>query len=228
MYRKLAPLFLLTLLLPLFSAAADERQKAEKQINRISAMAADLTGRRMVNLTLASQLKVKRSELVIERRNNNLAYGSLFLVHQFMAAGAKLPDIMVMVANKKTLYEVGDELHADWKKISAQAKTLNNKIEDNLYDFFLHNKTEKGADPEDAYDALADGVLADKDVSQVDLAAAQETYLFWRTRATAKSDGVLEHNKEQAARQTFDPVRKGGPQVDQVGNTGPAMNTTPH
>ncbi len=60
------------------------------------------------------------------------------------------------------------------------------------------------------------------------LLEAQTVYLFLQGRATGKKDTTLDHSKEQAARQTMDPVRKGGPQADQVGNMGPAVNTTPH
>src|SRR5690348_3805805 len=62
--------------------AASDRQKTEKQINRISAMAADLTGRRAVNLSMSQQLSVSRQDLVAERRANNITYGTLFLLRQ--------------------------------------------------------------------------------------------------------------------------------------------------
>jgi len=202
-------------------AVGDDQKKAEKQLNKISAMAADLTGRRAVNLSMADQLKVKRDDLVAERRANDLNYGSLFVVHELMASGTKLEDIAAQLKSGKKIYDVGNEFHADWKQIADDAKKLNNKIEDNLYNFFL---TAKKDDPAQAaiYNAATDSVVADGAVSAQDLAEAQDRYLFWRNRATVKQDAMLEHNKEQAARQTIDPVRKGGPQADQVGNTGPA------
>jgi hypothetical protein len=208
--------------------SADDQKKAEKQVNKISAMAADLTGRRVVNQSMAEQLKLKRSDLVLERRENNLNYGALFVVHQLTTNGAKLSDITGQLRSGKKLFEVANQLHADWKQIADDAKKLNNRIEDNLYKYFMNRKGEQASDPADVYNALIDGVTADATVSEQDLADAQERYIFWRDRATAKQDGTLELNKEQAARQTFDPVRKGGPNSDQVGNTGPAANVTPH
>jgi hypothetical protein len=203
-------------------ALADDQRKAEKQVNKISAMAADLTGRRIVNQSMAEQFKLKRTDLVLERRANNLNYGSLFIVHQLAASGTPIAEIDTRLKAGKSVADIANELHADWKLIGDQAKKMNSRIEDNLYSFFLTNKkVEPMADP-DAYNAATDGVAADLAVSQPDLADAQDRYVFWRDRATAKQDATLEHNKEQAARQTVDPVRKGGPQADQVGNTGPA------
>jgi hypothetical protein len=212
-------LLMLTVLSLSLIAFADDQKKAEKQINKVSAMAADLTGRRAVNQGVADQFHVKSSELVTERRENNLNYGSLFVVHELMAGGTKLSDIAAQLKSGKKLYDVANEFHADWKKIADDAKKLNNKIEDNLYDYFLGKRTDVTA----SYNPAMDGVAADQEVTKQDLADAQDRYLFWKDRATAKQDGTLEHNKEQAARQTIDPVRKGGPQSDQVGNTGPAV-----
>jgi hypothetical protein len=221
---KFASRFLLLALVATFSlsACADEQQKAQKQVNKITAMAADLTGRRAVNQSMADQLGVKRTDLVLERRDHNWNYGSLFVIHQLMGSGAKLDDIAERLKAGKSLNDVANEFHADWKKIGSEAKKLNSRIEDNLYNFFLSNKP---ADKSEGYDALADGVTADTAVAQEDLNDAQDRYSFWKNRASAKQDGTLAHNKEQAARQTIDPVRKGGPQADQVGNVGP---TTPH
>jgi len=201
---------------------ADDQKKAEKQINKISAMAADLTGRRAVNLSMAEQFKVKRDDLVIERRENNLNYGSLFVVQELVANGTKLSDITTELKGGKKIFDVGNQFHADWKQIADNAKKLNSKIEDNLYNFFLTNKKSDPANPANSYNAAEDSVVADGLVSAADLADAQDRYVFWRDRATAKQDRMLEHNKEQAARQTIDPVRKGGPTVDDAGNMGPA------
>jgi hypothetical protein len=220
-------LVLLTLAsLPLL--AADEQRKAQKQINQVTAMAADQTGRRVVNQSLAEQLNIKKAELIRERREHNWNYGSLFLVHQLQTSGVEMKDIVDRLKAGKSLVEVADEFHADWKQIGNEAKKLNSKVEDNLYNFFINKKPANDSETTDPYDAVADNVFADGDVSKEDLEQAQQRYLFWRGRATAKKDGSLEMNKEQAARQTIDPVRKGGPQADQVGNIGPGANVTPH
>lgn len=228
---RLAALLLVFVSAASSSVAANDREKAEKQINRISAMAADLTGRRLVNLSMSQFLNVPRGDLVAERRRHNLSYGTLFLFRQIAPTDERFREFVLEIRQGRSPYEIADAAHADWKALNNQAKKLNNKIEDSIYNFFLHernDKANKAAPTEDGYDPVADSVVADAGVSQDDLLDAQTVYLFWQGRATGKKDTTLDHSKEQAARQTMDPVRKGGPQADQVGNMGPAVNTTPH
>ena len=231
MQYRLAALLLALIAFTSPLAGATDRDRAEKQINRISAMAADLTGRRLVNLSMSQLLSVPRGDLIAERRRHNLSYGTLFLFRQIAPDDERFRELVLQTRQGRAPSEVADAAQADWKAINNQAKKLNSKIEDNIYNFFLHEKNEKPkskSSASDDYDPLADSVVADRAVSQEDLADAQNIYLFWQARATGKKDTTLEHNKEQAARQTMDPVRKGGPQADQVGNMGPAVNTTPH
>ncbi len=203
---------------------ASDRQKAEKQINKVSAMAADLTGRRAVNLSMSQQLNIPRKDLVAQRRANNINYGTLFLLRQVISTDEAFNQAIAELKAGKQPFDVAEASHADWKSIGNAAKKLNSKIEDNLYKYFMNNESEVSAADKasiETYDPAFDSVMADSEVSKQDLAEAQDTYLFWRGRATGKKDATLEHNKEQAARQTVDPVRKGGPQADQVGNTAP-------
>src|SRR4051812_42542646 len=93
-------------------ALADDQRKAEKQLNKISAMAADLTGRRIVNQSMAEQFKVKRSDLVQERRTNNLSYGSLFIVHQLAASGTAITEIDARLKAGKSIADIANEFHA--------------------------------------------------------------------------------------------------------------------
>ncbi len=220
--------FLIPILtLSALTGLADDQSKAEKQVNKISAMAADLTGRRIVNQSMSEQLKIKRSDLVAERRANNLNYGSLFTLHQLMLSGTSLDEITARLKNGKSVSEIANEFHADWKQIADQAKKLNSRIDDNLYSYFQNKRPAQQSDPADVYTPANDGVQSDMAVSAQDLAEAQDRYVFWRNRATSKQDGTLELNKEQAARQTVDPVRKGGPTPDQAGNIGPGASATP-
>ncbi len=231
MQYRVAALLLVLITFTSCAVAASDREKAEKQINRISAMAADLTGRRLVNLSMSQLLSVPRGDLIAERRRHNLSYGTLFLFRQIAPNDELFRQFVLEMKQGESPYKIADAAHADWKVINSQAKKLNNKIEDNIYNFFLHEKNEKPKNKtatDDGYDPLADIVLADAGVSQDDLLEAQTVYLFWQGRAIGKKDTTLDHSKEQAARQTMDPVRKGGPQADQVGNMGPAVNTTPH
>lgn len=222
---KLPVLVLVLGLVAVQSLAASDRQKAEKQINKVSAMAADLTGRRAVNLSVSQELNVPRKDLVAQRRTSNVSYGTLFLFRQVASTDEAFNQLLAELKGGKQPFDVAEAAHADWKSIANQAKKLNSKIEDNLYKYFVNNDSEatggdKPQNAAEAYDPAFDSVMADSEVSKQDLAEAQDTYLFWRGRATGKKDATLEHNKEQAARQTVDPVRKGGPQADQVGNTG--------
>jgi hypothetical protein len=220
---KFVVLSLLIGSLALSSFAASDRQKAEKQINRVSAMAADLTGRRIVNLSMAEQMNVGRKDLVSQRGANNINYGTLFLFRSVAPNDDAFKQMLAELKSGKQPYDIADAAHADWKAVGNLAKKLNSRIEDNLYKFFLNNRKEPAptSPSAEAYDPAFDAVAADSQVSQQDLAEAQDNYLFWQSRASGKKDATLEHNKEQAARQTDDPVRKGGPQTDQVGNTGP-------
>src|SRR4051794_34739775 len=102
---KFASRFLLLALVATFSLSvcADDQQKAQKQVNKITAMAADLTGRRAVNQSMADQLGVKRADLVLERRDHNWNYGSLFVIHQLVVRGAKLDEIAERLKAGKSL-----------------------------------------------------------------------------------------------------------------------------
>ncbi len=78
--------FLITLIVAL-PAFGDDQQKAQKELNKVTAMAADFTGRRAVNLTIAAVMSVPRAKLVEERRNTGLNYGSLFLAEELAKKG---------------------------------------------------------------------------------------------------------------------------------------------
>jgi hypothetical protein len=44
-------------------ATASDHQKAQKELNKITALATDLNGRRVVNFSMAETLKVSRASL---------------------------------------------------------------------------------------------------------------------------------------------------------------------
>src|SRR5438046_10338601 len=80
-------LIAITLALPAF---ADDQQKAEKELHKITAMATDPTGRRVVSITVADTLEAKRTDLVLERRAMNINYGDLFVAHTLEKSGEKM------------------------------------------------------------------------------------------------------------------------------------------
>jgi hypothetical protein len=206
-------------------ALADDQGKAKKELDKITAMASDATGRRITNVTMAEMLQAKRRDLLMQRRENEINYGDLFLAYQIAAQGAKLEDVFAQVKAGKPIYDVANGFHVDWKKVADQAKSLNGKVDDNLYTHFAHDpeKTrsdEARADEEAGYNLIYDGVKADNNVSQSDISKAQDRYLLWRDRGQefAKRAGKLSIADQNAAYR--DNVRSGGPQSQGGGSGG--------
>jgi hypothetical protein len=204
---------ILVLLVGLASAWGDDQQKAEKQLNRIAAMAADLTGHRIVSMTMADFLKLKRADLVEQRRQMNLNYGSLFLAHQ-LAPGGDLRALAAGLQGGRHLMQIANDQHANWKDILQTAKKLNRKIEDNLYNHYINDEPFRARDMADQYDPRVDLVKADNDVPQNELEAAQDVYA--RAQQLAREHGGRQDSRlgtadEQAARYGHDHIRTGGP-----------------
>ena len=195
------------------SAFGDDQKKAEKQASRITAMASDPTGRRIVSMTMADVLRVPRLQLVRERLAMNLNYGSLFIAHQLTASGVKMLDIALQLQAGKNIVQIGDERSANWKQIVAAAKKLNHKIDDNLYTHFVNGVPDNERDQLDRYNVVRDGVKADNDVSDDDLAEARARYLLWRNQAGIGmgSTGSLSIADEKAA--YVDHAKSAGPQA---------------
>lgn len=199
-----------TLLILIYSIAAfgDDQQKADKQLHKITAMATDATGRRVVSATVGDALEVKRHDMVTERRTMNVNYGDLYIAHVLVKGGAKMDDIAAQLKAGKKMDQIASELHLDWKQIAGDAKKLNSKIEENLYNHFLNGKPLAERDAADGYDPVIDGVAADNDVSKDEIADAEHTYLLWRDRADQKKGSNLDASSEKAAQGTRgDPVR---------------------
>jgi hypothetical protein len=199
-----------TLIAILATAAAsdDQQQKAEKQLRKVSAMATDVIARGIVSKSVADLLKVKRAQLVQERRNMNLNYGALFLAHELIASGAKMEDIATQLKAGKTIWQIASAQGASWKDVEAHAKKLNNKIADNIFDHFIHTQADKDRDLADRYDSSADWVIADADATMQEILVAQDTYVLWRDRAAPRQDKTLGFSQGQVARGIIgDPVR---------------------
>ena|SRR5438270_342729 len=167
-------------------ASADDRQRAEKQVRKITAMATDKIGRRMVSMSVADTFKASRPELVEERRRIGLDYGSFFVAHELVTMGMKATDIESMLSTGKSIWQIGDEWHADWKRIAADAKKENNKIEDYIYRHFLNKKNDESGrqrDLAEKYDIARDAVRTDFNVTPAEMVEAQTRYIFWRDQA---------------------------------------------
>lgn len=183
------------------SGFGDDQAKAEKMLHKISAMATDATGRRVVSMTVADTLGAKRSDLVNERRTLGLNYGDIFLAHTLVKNGAKMEDIATQVKAKKSMADIANEQHVDWKQIAGDAKKLNGKMEDKLFNHFQNGKADVDRDLADKYDVVYDGVTADNDVSKDELADAETTYQTLHDRAEKTGGaGTLDTVTEKAAR----------------------------
>ena len=187
----------------------DDQQKAEKQLHKITAMATDGTGRRVVSITLADALGAKRLDLLMERRVMNLNYGDLLIAHALIKNGGKMEDIAAQLKTKTSLGEIAKERHADWKQIAADAKKLNSKIGDNPYQLFVNATAYPQRDAVDHYNPGLDGVPADNDVSKDEIAEAERTYLVRRNQAAQRGDEKLDTVAEKSIRgMQGDPVAK--------------------
>jgi hypothetical protein len=214
------------------AAFAEDHQKAEKQARRMTAMTADPTGRRMVSMSMADHFKVLRADLVKERWNTGMDYGSLFVAHELIASGASMVNITSALKSGKNIWQLGEEQHANWKQIAGDAKKMNTEIDVCIYHHFLgekHTKADEERDLAEKYDVMHDGAKSDSDVSQQEIVEAQERYVFWRDRAGQISDRRLGMGQEMAAR--VDHARGGGPRGSagstSSGTQPPAMGGLP-
>jgi hypothetical protein len=223
--RHATAILLLCLVLP---ASADDQQKLQKQAKKMSAMAADPVGRRIVNMSMADALKMSRNALVLERHRMNLNYGSIYMVHALTSTGAKIEYIGAQLESGKTIAQVGNELHANWKQMVADAKKLNRQIEENLYQHFVDSSRDLARDEAEHYQLRYDGVPPDNDVNYSELAEAQSIYAFWQTQAEqdARRSGRLDIVKENAAR--ADSARDGNLHRSKAGLAAPAAGGLPN
>jgi hypothetical protein len=228
--KKLAGYFacvcVLLLALPAFG---DDQQKAQKEINKITAMATDFDGRRVVNLSISEMFTVPRAALVEQRAQTGLNYGGLFVAQELAKSGMTKDDIASKLKTGVTISDLANQQHLDWKQLAQEAKKLNAAIDNNLYSFFLGKKGTVAQDAADKYDVHYDGAKTDADISKQDIASAQDRYLLWKDRA-AKDRGNdrkqgLSAGDERVA--YSDHVANGGPQGGGRGASGSGGTSTP-
>jgi hypothetical protein len=206
--RSLTVILLILAALPAFS---DDQQKAKKEANKFIALASDGIGRTVVNLSMAETFNIKRPDLVMERRDTGMNYGALFIAQELIAAGAKREEIAAQLKAGKTIYQIGDERHANWSQIAADAKKLNSKIDNDLYQRLLDRKAGTARDQADGYMLSMDGVTADNDVSKGDISEAEDRYVKKRDQADEanRRANKLDTSAENSARR--DNLRSSGP-----------------
>jgi hypothetical protein len=221
--KRCAALFLLLICsLPIF---ADDRGNAEKELRKVTAMATDPTGRRVVSETVADTLNLPRPQLVMERRNLGLSYGQLFILHKLATPETKLEDLAVQIKRAKTFSNLPQAGNLDWKQFTSDAKKLNSKIEDNLYKYFIDPQPLRVRDDEENYTVMVDGVKEDNvGITQQDLDSAQQVYTATKEKAS-KNPGTKRMNTIEESTIRHDQIRDNSPQSPHSSDTGPA--TTP-
>lgn len=226
--RTKAGLLAFTLLLLLaIPAFGDDQQKAQKEITRVTAMAADFDGRRVVNLSLSEMFKVTRPSLVELRAKTGLNYGGLFIAEELMQKGANPDDLATKLKTGTSIGDIANQQHVDWKDMMQESKKLNAAIDGNLYNFFLGKKETVAQDTADKYDVHYDGVKADGELTQQEIDGAQKRYLALKDRAesTQRKDHTLSTGDERVA--YSDHVSTGGPQGGGQGASGTAGTSSP-
>lgn len=204
------------------AALADDQHKLKKETTKITAMATDATGRAIVNQSMAELFSVKRLDLVQERRDTGLNYGTLFVARELTKSGLAMKEIATRLKSGKDIFQIGSEVNANWKEMNDHAKKLNTKIDNNLYTHFLHAKKNQPASPVDDYSVAYDGVQADKDVSQADIDQAQDRYQLWLSQASSGPDKRLSTEDQKAA--SYDHARNG----PLTGDAAPSGGGVPH
>jgi hypothetical protein len=190
-------LFVLLLLsiVAVVPAIGSDQDNAIKQIRMITALSRDDTARSLVNRAFADVFKVERSRLVLQRKTLGLTYGNLFLAHELTVSGEGMEQIATMLHENKTIVDIANAFNADWKRIAADAKRMNNHINNAIYKYFLHPQLEIQQDAKDHYFAPADLIKADADSTPDEILSAQKDFVFWHNLAASKSgQGVQEFN----------------------------------
>lgn len=201
----------LAFLLILFTVApglCDDQQKAKKELDKITALSNDITGRRIINLSMAGMFNLKRLALVEERRKMGVNYGSLLLVHCLVNTGVELSEVAYKLKSKKTVLQMASEHEVDWSKVLTDAKKLNKVIDVNLLKHFAGDSQFEKLEKNEDYNVVHDVVLADGEVSRGDIDQAATRYLFLREHSPNYRGGVVAGTDRNAA--GADPSRNRG------------------
>jgi hypothetical protein len=202
---------------------ADDQAKAQKQLERITAMASDLTGRRVVGIMMADLLNAKRLDLVSLRKKSNLNYGSLFLAQQLTALGMSAEELAGQLKSGKNIFEVANSRNIDWKQVLSDAKKLNGKVDRHLFEYFFDSRPDRQRDKDEGYNVLSDSVNADEQVSPEAIDAASDAFVRARDMAMQRPGRHAEQGLNATDELQFrrDHARSGAPTPSDVG-----MSTT--
>jgi len=162
-------------------AAASEQAKTaaklESELGKISLIATDLDGRRVVNRVMARQLGLSRQQLVEDRRQTGFVYGELFAAHRIARLAAlSFDEVAVQMRMGQSLLEICVEYEVSVSKLLKDARKLNKAIEAEL------DRVARGEEPEgtsveasEPYDPAFDTLAVDTaGFSAADLRLASE------------------------------------------------------
>jgi hypothetical protein len=171
-----------------------DEEKAERQMRMMTALARDETARGVISRTFSDVFKIERSQLVAERQALLLNYGDLFLTHELVLCGVQMTHVATELHAHKDVFEIADSSGADWKRIAADAKKMNDRINDGIYKHFLHAEADNQRDVRDRYVASADHVSTDQESTLEEMVKARDDYIFWRNLAAPKNVGMADPN----------------------------------
>jgi hypothetical protein len=185
----------ISFLLAMVSCAfGSDQEKALKQIRMMTAMSRDDTARSIVSRTFADSFKMARPDLITERKSLGLNYGGMFLLYELTQSGTHVQQIVGELRARKTMIEISNSSHADWKRIGADAKKMNNRINDAIYKHFLHAKQDDERDQADHYNPSSDVIGADREATLDEIVKAQHDFVFWRNLAAPINGGQADRN----------------------------------
>lgn len=152
-----------------------EAKKLDKELKKVSLVAAVPDGRRVVNRVMAQEFGLSRQELVKERQKTGFAYGQLFGAHEVgQQAGMKFEDVAAAMKQGESLLDISAQHKVDLGEILAHAKTMNKQIGNEL-DRAAAGGGEESADDGDDYDPSNDALSADTaDFSPSQIAQANQ------------------------------------------------------
>ncbi len=139
-----------------------EAKKLDKELKKVSLVAAVPDGRRVVNRVMADEFGVSRQELVKERQKTGFAYGQLFGAHDISRqAGMKFDDIATEMRQGHSLRDISDQHHVDLKELLAHAKSMNKQIGHELNSAGASGEDDNADDSANDYDLSDDSQGAD-------------------------------------------------------------------
>ncbi len=141
---------------------AKDGAKLDEQLKKISLVASDMDGRRVVNRVMAKELGVPRKQLVDERKSTQFVYGQIFAIHEIARLShSSFAEVAKEAMNGKSPLAISMEREIDLKKILKDAKKINSKLDSELAAVADGEESEIADDQADGYDPGGDAQPGD-------------------------------------------------------------------